>query len=163
EGGDQARAGPGGDRAVDEHAARHGAPAGLPRSPRLAPPGRRSTAGQRTDRPAPDPDHRGELMVATSSTTDTRAYLEALFGNKPAEACVLIWTLKKGPPEEKRSAWFTDLDEAAAAAGITDRHVYAGMSVTTEDRGPYLRYEHAHAAGIGGLWLDLDVLSPAHK
>jgi putative DNA primase/helicase len=103
-------------------------------------------------------------MAFASSSADTRAYLEALFGQKPAGAFVLIWTLKKGPPEVKRSAWFTDLDAAIAyAAGIADRHVYAGMSVTLEDRGPYLRYEHAHAAGIGGLWLDLDVLSPAHK
>jgi hypothetical protein len=103
-------------------------------------------------------------MVSPSSIAETRAYLEALFGQKPAGAFALIWTLKKGPPEEKRSAWFTDLDEAAAyAAGLPDRHVYAGMSVTLEDRGPYLRYEYAHAAGIGGLWLDLDVASPAHK
>lgn len=96
---------------------------------------------------------------------DALAYLDTLYRDKPQDAYVLGWTLKgKGRTAEKASSWFVSLDDAAEwAAAIEDRNVYVGMAFTSVKRGPSLRYEHEHAAGITCLRIDVDTVGPTHE
>lgn len=99
----------------------------------------------------------GEVVTVS---TEIRAFLDALFGDKPDNLYMLIWTLKN-----KRSAWFTDLDRAAvyAAAQAAQTDVYVGVSLSQRDYGASARCPAAQAAGIVGLWVDLDIADPVHK
>jgi hypothetical protein len=56
----------------------------------------------------------------------TRQFLDALFGAKEPSENVLIWTRS-----DKYSAWFADLDKAAAYVHANaDRDVYAGVCLS---------------------------------
>lgn len=88
-----------------------------------------------------------------------RRFLHALFGAKPADLFILMWLLRG-----KTSHWFDDLDKATA---YVERHheqdVYVGVALSVTDNGPYNRCKAEDAAGLVGLWADLDIFSEAHK
>ncbi len=64
--------------------------------------------------------------------SEPRFFLHELFGNKPEELHLLLWTLT-----DKRSRWFRDVDEAATAVeDLRDQDVYVGVGLSPEDFGP---------------------------
>ena len=89
-----------------------------------------------------------------------RAFLDLLWGCKPEELYILLWTL-----QDKRSHWFQDVAEAAefAAAAATNRDVYVGVGLSKADFGPGRRCTSEEIAGLGALWTDLDLKSDAHQ
>lgn len=93
-------------------------------------------------------------------STEARAFLGALFGDKPDDLYLLIWTL-----QDKRSAWFRDVGKAVAyaVAQAAQKDVYVGVALSPADFGPGARCPAAQVAGLVGLWADVDILSPHHK
>jgi hypothetical protein len=97
-------------------------------------------------------------------------FLQRLFGTAPGNFFILIWT-KKGE-DDKRNYWLPvgQLDKAAARlARLCTRdagNVYVGGALSKEDYGPHKRLrddEERYAAGIPGLWADIDVKGETHK
>ena len=95
---------------------------------------------------------------------DTRNFLDALFGNKPDELCILLWE-----PRSKRSTWF---DDTQAAAEYAVKHsasdLYLGVALAPanapEQYGEKRRCPAHEVAGIVGLWADVDFAAGgAHK
>ncbi|MFZ5926324.1 MAG: hypothetical protein ACOYX1_02640 [Acidobacteriota bacterium] len=87
-----------------------------------------------------------------------RWFLEELFGGKPDELYLLIWTLA-----DKRSRWFRDIDAAASTAeALAGRDVYVGVGLSAKDYGPSQRCPSEEIIGIVGLWADFDLRSEAH-
>jgi hypothetical protein len=85
-------------------------------------------------------------------------FLEQLWGEKPSDLYVLIWTL-----QDKRSRWFRSVEEAAAAVAQTPQDVYVGVGLSPRDYGPSRRCPSEEITGIAGLWADFDLQSEAHK
>ena len=88
-------------------------------------------------------------------------FIDLLFGTKPDNLYILIFTLPG-----KESYWCrTSADatqQALALAGTTPQNVYVMMSLSTDDRGLHARGVETCAAGIAGLWLDIDYAGPGH-
>jgi hypothetical protein len=85
-------------------------------------------------------------------------FLEQLWADKPSDLYILIWTLR-----DKRSRWFRNFEEAAAAVVETQQDVYVGAGLSPRDYGPSRRCPSEEIAGIAGLWADFDLKSEAHK
>lgn len=112
-----------------------------------------------------------KLMTGERVTSDTpqaayasaeeaqRWFLEMLFGGKPDDALILIWTLPS-----KRSRWCRAL-KAAQRAIETSRgsDVYFGVGLSTQDFGTDRRCPSEHIAGITCVWADIDIRSAAHN
>jgi putative DNA primase/helicase len=101
----------------------------------------------------------GTLIAAPDSVK----FLDELFGGELGGRWFYLWHLP-----EKASRWFQSVKAAAKAAealGDQDggRDVYLGVSLADRDLGPTRRVEAAQAAGIVGLWLDVDFAGPGHK
>jgi hypothetical protein len=87
-----------------------------------------------------------------------RWFLEELFGNKPDELYLLIWTLA-----DKRSRWFRDLAAASSAAeALAGQDVYVGVGLSAKDYGPTQRCPSDEVAGLVAAWADFDLRSEAH-
>ena len=88
----------------------------------------------------------------------SRVFLEALFGGKPDDLFVLLWTLP-----EKRSHWFRNVEGAIQLAeSLSDNDIYVGVALSAQDYGTARRCSSSEVAGIPGLWADLDLASDAH-
>lgn len=95
----------------------------------------------------------------------TAAFCDALFGYAPEDHHALLWTL-----QDKRSSW-VDLD--AGPQAVADRaqrlaaehkDVYVAVSCARHPGLPDTRIRSSNAAGIMGLWADLDIADPdVHK
>lgn len=85
-------------------------------------------------------------------------FLEQLWAEKPSDLYLLIWTL-----QDKRSRWFRNIDEAAAAVAETPQDVYTGVGLSPRDYGPSRRCPSEEIACIAGLWADFDLKSEAHR
>lgn len=69
----------------------------------------------------------------------------------------LIWTLKG---QKKESYFLDDIGSVPLVTGhLIDRNVYFGVGASPGDYGKHARCKADQIAGIGGLWIDLDVLS----
>jgi putative DNA primase/helicase len=92
---------------------------------------------------------------------DPAAFLDGLFGFAPEQLYFHVWTR-----QDKRSAWFPCAETGRAATHVARLHgrdTYVGVALSACDRGQSARVLADEAAGIVGLWLDLDVLGPEHK
>jgi hypothetical protein len=90
--------------------------------------------------------------------SEARFFLRELFGSKPEELYLLLWTLP-----DKRSRWFRDIDAAVSAIEpLAAQDVYVGVGLSPKDYGPAQRCPSKEIAGIVGLWADLDLRSEAH-
>lgn len=99
-----------------------------------------------TARPLPDDQHAQALT-----------FLRAVFGGKPDDARVVAWELAT-----KRSRPFLSLDDAADwLTGRSDAYVHCALSHVDVAAGA--RISAAEAAGIPGVWLDVDIAHPVHK
>jgi putative DNA primase/helicase len=93
-------------------------------------------------------------------------FLRRRFGTAPAQHFILIW-VKQG--EDKRSFWLPvgRLDRAESFLDQfcteTAGDVYVGVALSPADYGPGNRCPAEAAAGITGLWADVDVKGEAHK
>ena len=101
---------------------------------------------------------RDDREVPEQARSPTRQFLEALFANKPEELRILIWTLA-----DKSSRWFRDVESAILYAESTIRQdLYVGVGLSARDYGPDHRCPSKEIAGIGGLWVDIDLQSDSH-
>jgi hypothetical protein len=97
-------------------------------------------------------------MMSEQARSPTRQFLEALFSNKPEELRILIWTIA-----DKCSRWFRDVESAILYAESTIRQdLYVGVGLSARDYGPDHRCPSKEIAGIGGLWVDIDLQSDSH-
>jgi hypothetical protein len=85
-------------------------------------------------------------------------FLRALFGAKPEDLYILLWT-----KEGKLSAWFKDCAAAAAYAKKHNSNIYAGVGLSPAAYGPKLRCKAADIAAMVALPADIDLLGDAHK
>lgn len=95
----------------------------------------------------------------------TRAFLEAITANVPEHLHFYLWTLP-----HRRSRWYrVGLFDAAVsyveASSNETMDFYVGAALADADRGPNRRVQPSDAAGLFGLWLDVDFGSPGegHK
>lgn len=114
-----------------------------------------------------------------AALADAQRFLRLLFGNKDESAFILIWVKGK---RKKESHWFQDVDAAAAfaveASATEGNDVYVGAGVagavparkcdacTKGHRHctpSHVRALESEVAAISALWLDVDVIDPAHK
>ena len=86
-------------------------------------------------------------------------FLDALWGYKPEDQYILIWTLP-----DKRSYWFREIAAAGDfVAKVSFLDVYVGVGLASQDHGPTHRCVSEEISGICGFWADLDLKSEAHK
>jgi len=94
-----------------------------------------------------------------NASRELTLFLEALFGGKPNELYLLLWTLA-----DKQSHWFQDVERAIQfAESVGQRDLYVGVGFSRQHYGPSRRCSSNDVAGIVGLWADLDLRSDAHK
>jgi hypothetical protein len=91
-------------------------------------------------------------------------FLQELFGVAPADRFIHLWTL-----HNKRSYWI-ELAQLRNQQRLLARlakkrpgNVYVGVALARQAYGDYKRQEANQAAGIVGLWADIDIRGPAHK
>jgi len=85
-------------------------------------------------------------------------FLTALWGNKPPDQYMLIWTLP-----DKRSRWFKDVAAAAEfVVNISFLDVYSGVGLAGKDYGPARRCVSGEITGLAGIGTDFDLKSAAH-
>lgn len=85
--------------------------------------------------------------------------LRRIFGNKPDDSWLLIWTL-----QNKTSHWYQDVDAAIEGAlNLGDFDTYIGVGLSGRERGPQERCKQDEVIGIVGLWADIDYADEAHQ
>ncbi len=90
--------------------------------------------------------------------TRRESFWKRCLAGKPDELFALLWTLP-----EKRSHWFQNVESAIQFAGsLSERDLYVGVGLSSQDYGPARRCPSNEVAGIVGLWADLDLKSDAH-
>jgi hypothetical protein len=95
---------------------------------------------------------------------ETLQFLETLFAGKPdGDHYILIWLW-----DGKRSAWFTDVAQAAAFVNQNrSRDVYVGVALSPKDHGPALRLKvegnQRPPSALVALWCDVDIPDAGHK
>jgi hypothetical protein len=102
----------------------------------------------------------GDRRVRFDLTT-VGTFLSIVFGSLPPDLWFLVWTLP-----DKISHWYQVADIENAVADISTfmgRDVYAGVGLSSADRGPHQRIEAASVSGLVGLWADVDVADRVHK
>jgi len=91
--------------------------------------------------------------------SDTRIFLNKLFGEKPNDQYVLLWTLPA-----KLSSWHRNTEDAVSnIERITGQDVYFGVGLSAIDRGPSVRCPANDVSGITCLWADIDWADRVHK
>jgi len=92
-------------------------------------------------------------------SNETMEFLDQLWGGKPDDLYLLIWTLA-----DRKSAWFRFAEDAAQYVAGLSGDVYVGVGLSEKDYGPHLRCPANDIAGIAGLWADIDYEDgDAHK
>src|ERR1017187_7540373 len=95
------------------------------------------------------------LRGGAAKPSETRNFLNGLFGGKPDDLYVLLWT-----QPEKRSHWFQNVEGAIQfAESLREQDLYVGVGLSGQDFGPMQRCKSEEIAGIAGLWADLDLRS----
>ena len=91
---------------------------------------------------------------------DAKQFLEEVFGNKPEDSHICIWTYPS-----KRSHFFNSIEKAAIRADElkTDNDVYIACGLFSKNLGAINRGKKEDVCGIPGFWMDIDVAGPAHK
>jgi hypothetical protein len=90
---------------------------------------------------------------------EAKAFLEALWGPKPPprpdglDTKIALWT-----KSDKTSHYFSETKDAARLAAERETDVYASVSLAPKSLGNRSRVKNANAAGIAGLWADVDVV-----
>jgi hypothetical protein len=90
--------------------------------------------------------------------TDTRQFLEAIYGQKLPSDYILRWTL-----QDKTSLWFPEIAKMADLKGTEKKDTYFEVCLSGQDYGPKRRCPVEDIVGVPALWVDIDVAGPAHK
>jgi hypothetical protein len=87
-------------------------------------------------------------------------FLEVLWGEKPEDLWILIWTLP-----DQRSYWCTDIAHATMLAENLAKtcDVYIGVGLRSKDLGAKRRGGIEDVTCICGMWGDIDLRSLAHQ
>jgi hypothetical protein len=104
-----------------------------------------------------------------SAAAQTSTFFESLLGHAPGELHSLLWTL-----QDKRSTWVSlnpDHDGGpelvagqARMLAESGKDVYVAVSLAAQQGMHDSRIKSANAAGIMGLWADIDIATPdVHK
>ncbi len=94
-------------------------------------------------------------------SVDIKQFLEVLWGDDHLQHFLCIWT-----PAGKISNYFNDIELAAKHCqhlAANNQDAYMGVSLAPEQYGPNRRLQAQYAAGIPGLWLDIDYQDEAHS
>lgn len=104
-------------------------------------------------------------MPHPDPAAQTAAFMDALLGYAPDDHHALLWTL-----QDKRSTWVALTDGTAPVAdrarALADggKDVYVAVSLARQAGMYDTRIKSANAAGIMGLWADIDIADPdVHK
>lgn len=120
--------------------------------------------------PAPDaPSTAAAGSPNDAGLSHTSAFFDALYDTAPEELHALLWTR-----QDKRSTWVPlrygtsggpdCITEKARALADHGRDVYAAVSLAATPGMHDTRIKSANAAGIMGLWADIDIADPdVHK
>ena len=87
-----------------------------------------------------------------------RAFLQTVHGLKPDDQWLCMFTLP-----DHTSRWYQNLEDAAQEAARQPRDCYAGCAWGMHDMGKFRRVKAEEAAGIPGMWQDLDYQGLHHK
>lgn len=108
-----------------------------------------------------------QLLTTVDPAKQTATFFDSLFGYAPTELTALLWTL-----QDKKSTW-VPLDTPTGAGLVAERarvlsdgskDVYVAVSLAEHPGLPDTRIKSGSAAGIVGLWADLDIADPdVHK
>lgn len=91
----------------------------------------------------------------------TQLFLQALWQYKPEESYFLIWSKRS---DSKRSHWCQTVAQAGAAVEAgRQADLYVGCALSMMARGPEQRVGNEDAAGIPGVWVDIDIRSEVHQ
>lgn len=97
-------------------------------------------------------------------TSDTIAFFNALYADKPENATILIWSLQGN---RKLSRWAKSIDEAARAVQAAEKipgwNIYAGVCTGRQVGTANSRILAQDVYGIPGVWADIDIAGPGHK
>lgn len=83
---------------------------------------------------------------------EAHQFLDALFGSKPEGAKIALWT-KQG----KTSHYLDTVRDAARVAAAAEADIYVHAGLAGKSYGPGKRLRNNTAAGIPGVWADIDV------
>lgn len=92
---------------------------------------------------------------------DTRKYLHAMFGTKPADTYIAIWQTPL-----KRTKRFKQIEDAALFIEKTkDKKVqiYCGCGLQDKDHGSARRGTKEDIVSLPGFYMDIDIASKVHK
>jgi hypothetical protein len=119
------------------------------------------------DLPADAPAASASPSPELDRTAQTAAFMDALLGYAPDDHHALLWTL-----QDKRSSWVA-LDKGSEPVALRAReladegkdvYVAVALAGAAVPRTYDSRIKSANAAGIFGLWADLDIADPdVHK
>ena len=103
-------------------------------------------------------------MMQEPAPQETRAFLEALIVGVPPESSILfyLWELH-GLRTKSFPATEDGIGAAAKHCLQVGQDIYVGVSLSRHELPSNARVKAEAAAGIFGLWADVDVLDPAHK
>lgn len=89
-------------------------------------------------------------------------FLGTLWKGKPPEDYLLVW--EKGN-DSKISHWTKNIDEAVdiVKRRCAGADVYIGCGTAPTEYTSYQRCKAENIIGIGGIWLDADIVDPIHK
>lgn len=89
-------------------------------------------------------------------------FLKTLFQSKPANNFLLIWEKRK---DKKVSYWFDKVSDAITHFNKQGQKqdTYIGCGTSSVALPGFRRCKAEEISGIPGVWLDIDILDPAHK
>lgn len=93
--------------------------------------------------------------------TESQKFLDLLFGDKPDDDYILVWTLP-----DKKSYWFNNTEKASQMLStdlLKKNDVYIGVGLSPERFGDFRRCPAEKITGIVGFWADIDIKGPGHK
>jgi len=91
----------------------------------------------------------------------TQQFLQALWQYKPEESYFLIWSKRR---DSKQSHWCQTVAQAAAAVEAgRQADLYVGCALSMMARSAEQRVGNEDAAGIPGVWVDIDIRSEVHQ
>lgn len=87
------------------------------------------------------------------------AFFQAIFGGKPREALITIWTLP-----DKATRRFESPEDAAKYCQLREGYdCYVGVGLQGYDLGMKDRGKATDVVGITAMWADIDLAGPGHK
>jgi hypothetical protein len=89
-------------------------------------------------------------------------FLQTLFHGKPPEEHILIW---EKTPAKKISNWYSSIDEANEQFLKTGQtqDTYIGCGTSRKKTPQNRRCKADEISGLPAVWLDVDILDPAHQ